>query len=388
MRWLFLVIAAALNLAAATALEPSQTCKTCHPIIYDEYMDSAHRNASVLNDRVHKAVWDKHPLKTKQKYSCAKCHTPTDTALMEALESNESALPQNNRAQTHEAITCTYCHRIESVQEHAQSNKNILTDKEKSFFSARQGEQKNNKVSYKVESSYLGLVTKKSGSPFHNIDFSNKNFYDGKLCLGCHSHKQNAHGLEICEMEISQEKSDKENCITCHMPLVQGSFTTAADSKAHRYHGFTGTVHKPKMLSQYVTMSLKQSSSGFDIIIKNEANHQLLLHPLRMGELQAVIVRNGKIMPIEPVRFMRVIGKDAKPSAPWVADTVLEDTQIKAKESRTVHFDVPLQGRDVVEVQLGHYQVNPKAAKDLGLDEQDPAAKFTLFKKERFVIER
>jgi hypothetical protein len=385
---LLIIIAAVTDVAAVTLLEPSQTCKTCHPIIYDEYVDSAHRNASTFNDKVHKAVWDKHPLKSKQKYSCAKCHTPTDTALMEALEANESALPQNNQAQTHEAITCAYCHRIESVREHAQSNANILTGKEKSFFSARQGEEETKKVAYRVESSYLGLVTKKSGSPFHSIDFSNKNFYDGKLCMGCHSHKQNAHQLEICAMEITQEKGDKENCITCHMPLIQGSFTTAVDSKTHRYHGFTGTVHKPKMLSQYVSMSLTQCSNGFDIIIKNGANHQLLLHPLRAGELRVVIGRNGKLMPLEPVRFMRVIGKDAKPSAPWVADTVLEDTQIKAKVARSVHFDVPLHGGDVVDVQLGHYQVAPEAAVRLGLDDQDRAAKFTLFKKEHFVIER
>ncbi|MBU1657595.1 cytochrome c family protein [bacterium] len=375
-----------LHLFAAATFESSQTCKTCHPIIYDEFTSSSHRNASIFNDPIHRAVWDKHPLSKEEKYTCAKCHTPTDKKLLDALESGESALPQDNKIQTTEAITCIYCHSIQDVQEHAKSNTNILTTKEKTLFSARDEEKGNSNLQYKIESSYLGLLTKKSGSPFHDIDFSNKIFYNANMCIGCHSHKQNKHDFDICKMDIESKNTDKENCISCHMPLVQGSFTTAVDSQTHRYHGFAGSGHKPQMLAQYVKLSLHKNAEGFEINIKNGANHQLLLHPLRVGELQVNIIRNKKAMSLAPVKFMRIIGKDGKPTMPWLADTVLEDSHIKANETRKIKFSEKLHSGDVVEVRLGHYSVNPKAVKMLGLEQYNDLTKFTLFKKESFMI--
>jgi len=383
-----IIAAAALSaLLGAAEYEPNRTCKTCHPAIYDEYYGSAHRNASIFNDPVHKALWDRHPLKKKQKYVCAECHTPTDKKVTEALASNESAVPKKSAAQTQEAVSCAYCHRISSIEEHAKSNKNIISTQKRKFYSARLGKQNSSDVSYKMESSFFGLFTEKSGSPFHKIDFSNQNYYNGKVCMGCHSHKQNSHGLDLCRMETEEGKDDKNNCITCHMPLVQGSFTTVTDSKTHRYHGFAGSLHKPQMLAKYVKLSLEKSGSGFDIIIKNEANHQLLLHPLRVGELRITIIRDGKNIDLKPYKFIRLIGKDSKPAMPWIADSVLKDNHIKAKEARRIHFSDQLEKGDVVEVKLGHYNVNPKVAKKLRLENQSDLSGFKLLKKERFVIQ-
>ena len=386
MNKLILLLLTTLTLFASSSYESSLTCKTCHPIIYNEFYNSAHKNSSIYNDPVHKAIWDKHPLKKQEKYTCAKCHTPGDTKLLEKLNSGESALPEQNSVQTQDPISCVYCHRVQNVEHHSKSNKNIISSKEKTLYSARENEKNSKNIKYKVESSFFGLVTSKSGSPYHNIDFTNKNFYDGKMCTGCHSHKQNSHNLDLCNMDISKESDTKENCISCHMPKVQGSFTTAHDSKTHRYHGFAGSIHKPQMLAKYVKFSLKQSSDGFDITIKNEANHQLLLHPLRVGELQVSITRDSKVIKLDSKKFMRVLGKDSKPSMPWIANEVLKDTHIKAKESRKIHFKETLQSGDIVEVKLGHYIVNPKAAKKLGLNEHKDLTKFTLFKKERFNI--
>jgi nitrate/TMAO reductase-like tetraheme cytochrome c subunit len=384
---ILLLLTLAIPLFATSSYESSLTCKTCHPIIYNEFYDSAHKKSSIYSDPVHKAIWDKHPLKEKKKYTCAKCHTPGDTKLLDKLTLDEPALPQKNTIQTKEAISCVYCHRLSDVEYHSKSNKNIISSKEKTLYSAREEEKNNKNVKYKVQTSFFGLVTYKSGSPFHNIDFTNKNFYDGKMCTGCHSHKQNSHNLDLCNMDISEKSNTKENCISCHMPKVQGSFTTAHDSKTHRYHGFAGSIHKPQMLSKYVKISLEKSSSGFDITIKNEANHQLLLHPLRVGELQVNITRGNQIIKLKPLKFMRLLGKDGKPTMPWIADKVLKDNHIKAKESRKIHFNESLHVGDKVEVMLGHYIVNPKAAKKLGLDEHKNLTKFTLFKKERFTIE-
>ena len=374
-----------LALLASTPFESSLTCKTCHPIIYDEFYASSHRNASLFNDPIHKAIWDKHPLKKKERYTCAVCHTPSDTQLIDALIAKQPALPQENSVQTQEAITCIYCHKIQKIEQHAKQNKNILTTEAKTLFSARKSQRDTKHLAYKIESDFLGLVTTKSGSPFHDIDFSNPIFYNGDICMGCHSHKQNSHHLDLCKIDISHDNDNnasKENCISCHMPLVQGSFTTAHDSKVHRYHGFTGVSHQPEMLAKYVTIRLQKGSKGFDIIITNKANHSLLLHPLRVGELRTTIVRhNGEKLTLDPVTFVRILGKDNKPAMPWIADTVLKDNHIKAGESRSIHFDTPLQQGDVVEATLGHYRVNPKVGAKLGI-----TTPFTLFKAVRLEI--
>jgi DNA-directed RNA polymerase subunit RPC12/RpoP len=167
------------------ALE-NTTCKSCHPIIFEEYQKSIHSKSSIYKDAVHKAVWDKHPAKEKGDYKCAKCHTPSDHDVM----SGKSKLSDNEIQRT-EPISCQQCHKIESVEKHTKANKNILTTKPKTFFAADKA-LKGTKVEFKEESSFFGMLTKKTGSPYHDIDYSNEGYYNGDSCMGCHSHKQNS----------------------------------------------------------------------------------------------------------------------------------------------------------------------------------------------------
>ena len=83
---LFLVI----SLEASQVAE-NKTCKACHPKIYKEYSNSMHHKASIYKDVVHKAIWDKHPLKKKDNYKCGKCHTPSDKELV----ANNGKLKEN-----------------------------------------------------------------------------------------------------------------------------------------------------------------------------------------------------------------------------------------------------------------------------------------------------
>ncbi len=386
MKTILFFLLASMAALVASDFERSETCKTCHPVIYDEFYDSSHRKSSIHTDPVHKAVWDQHPLKEKEKYSCAKCHTPADIALMNQLEAGKSAIPQDNKIQREEGISCVYCHAIERVETHAKANRNILTDKKRVMFSAREGKEGEEDVSFSMKSSFFGLMTEKSGSPYHKIDYTNKGFYDGKMCMGCHSHKQNSAHFSVCETEIESDAADENNCISCHMPMVQGSFSTVKESQTHRYHGFSGVANKPKMLSEYIGLTLKKEAEGFAITIKNEANHAFLLHPLRLAQLRVSVQRDGVTTKLDSHSFARVIGKDGKPAMPWLADSVIRDNQIQAKESRVVSFAYGLKAGDTVEAQIGFYAVNPKAAKKLQI-EGDPA-KFTLLKKERFSIGR
>ncbi|NPA60751.1 MAG: hypothetical protein GXO06_00510, partial [Epsilonproteobacteria bacterium] len=38
------------------------SCKGCHPIIYSEFEQSMHKKSTIKDDKIHQAVWNKHPL--------------------------------------------------------------------------------------------------------------------------------------------------------------------------------------------------------------------------------------------------------------------------------------------------------------------------------------
>jgi len=356
--------------AKVIPLNSSKVCQKCHPLIYKEYKTSMHRKASIFSDEVHKAIWDKHPLKKKNKYTCKKCHTPVDKDL--------KVLPQKNSAQLQNPISCVYCHQIQDVKEHAKSNENILTTKRDTLYGARKSEKNKHDVSYSVKSSFFGLITKEEGSPFHHIDFSNENYYSGKTCMGCHSHKQNKHHFSVCETDFQQK--GKQNCIECHMPKVPGSFTTLKNTKTHRFHGFAGVSQNSEMLAKYVDLSFIKQSNGFSVTIVNKAGHELFLHPLRLAQLRIKISRSNKVIFSKTESFKRVIGIDKKPSPPWLATNVVKDNQIKAYEKRVINFPFKLQKGDSVEIIFGFYKVDPKMAKKLSIQNNENL-KFHLLKK-------
>jgi len=350
-----------LLLLAAThtyaALE-NTTCKSCHPVIFEEYQKSIHSKASIYKDVVHKAVWDKHPAKAKGNYKCAKCHTPSDHDVM-----NGKSKLADNEIQRTEPISCQQCHKIESVEKHAKVNKNILTTKPKTFFSADK-ELKGTKVVFKEESSFFGMFTKKSGC--------------------CHSHKQNSKGFAVCDLEVKQGDS-KESCVSCHLPQVQGSLANQKESATHAFHGQSIHNTTPELLSKYIKLSLDKNANGFNVNIKNEATHTLFPQPLRLNQLKVSIERDGKIIDLKIESFARVIGTDGKPSMPWLADAIISDTSIKALETRTVKYDDVLKEGDTVVVKFGYYVVNPKAAKKLEITDKS-VTEFIVLTKKRFTI--
>ncbi len=367
-----------LTLTLHAALD-NTTCKRCHPKIFNEYQNSMHRKASIYNDKVHKAVWDKHPAKQKGNYQCAKCHSPSDKALLQT-----KGIPQETPKQLQEPISCQTCHTIESVEKHARSNTNVYTKKSKTFFSADK-DKKGEKLVFHEEKSFLGLFRKTVGSPYHDIDYSNENYYNGNACMGCHERKENAKGFAVCDMEVKAQKETQENCITCHMPQVKGSFASQKESKTHAYHGSNIVTASPAMLEKYIHISLEKNEKGFEITLQNKANHTLFPHPLRIAVLKTVIKRGDKMIPLEEKQFARIIGTNGKPSSPWLADTVIKDTSIKAYEARKISYNTPLQKGDQVFIEFGYHIVNPKMAEKLGIHDQK-YTKFILFKRKNFTF--
>lgn len=333
----------------------SKKCQSCHAQIYNEFTSSMHFKSTPQKDPIHRAVWDKHPQNNKQnRYGCGKCHTPAANDLDQMITKGQRSFPDARNETHQEGISCAYCHRIQSVKINKKSNINIISKKEKKYFSASK---------------------EKKESPFHAIDNKNEIMQNGTLCIGCHSHKMNKHKLNVCSTNLP-DTQDKESCVSCHMPKKDG----------HAFHGFAGSHNNSEMLQKYVDIALTKNKDDFFVTIKNHSSHALLLHPLRVAVLKVSITRKGKVQNMKNEVFVRVIGHDGKPAMPWKASVTLKDTMIQANEKRSVKYDVKLSKGDKVDVVLGWFLANPKAVKKLGLQNEDVATKFIEFKKESFTL--
>jgi hypothetical protein len=205
--------------------------------------------------------------------------------------------------------------------------------------------------------------------------------------MGCHSHKQNAHKFDVCKTEDEGAKNLSENCITCHMPQIDGTATTVRISKQHAYHGFAGARVEPRMLAKHVNLAFKNGTNSFEISVENKAPHNLLTHPLRVVQLRVTHIKGDKHTDLKTHTFVKIIGKNGKPSMPWVANEVVKDTMIKPKEKRVISYDAKLESGDKLEVVLGFYVVNPKVLEKLNLHNDKELTKFTVLKSQYFNVE-
>jgi len=361
---MFLTLLALLSIQLS-ATDDATTCKGCHPTIYNEFQESFHKKSSIKEDKVHAAMWEKHPAKAKGNYKCAKCHTPDN--------------------EKHEGMTCISCHSITSVENHPKSNKNVYETKARTLYSAERG-MEDKKVIYQEKSSWFGLIKETTGSPYHNIDYTNEGYYTGKVCMGCHSHKKNSHGFDVCRTDMSGAKDKESNCITCHMPKIKGSSTSIKKTATHAFHGFAGARNAPQILSKYVELTYKKSDKGFEITVENNTPHPLMSHPLRVVKLKTTVKRDGKTEELKTHTFIRTLGTNGKASLPWLATQLIEDSMLKANEKRALAFETEVKSGDEIEVTLGYIIVNEKAAKSLELDKEKEPTKFTVLKSTYFTV--
>ena len=326
------------------------TCRSCHPTIVKEFEASAHARSSAKRDPFFAAMLRRSP----EKRSCRNCHAPE----MKSAEGDQG-------------MTCLSCHRIEKIEKHAEANRNLYrTAKDKTLFSAEKGRE-DQVVKYHIEKSWFGLSSKKVGSPYHDLDYRNPIYYSGELCMGCHSHKVNGHGLDLCRMGEKGVDAKGKNCIRCHMPQAEGSATTIRQSDTHAWHGAAGLHQGSQRLSRYIGLSIQPTERGFQVTLKNKSPHPLLTHPARVLELHTTVFRDGEEIGL-PTRYLRrVLGKDGKPTAPWLADRELKNTIPDANSSSVLSFDFPLQSGDRVETVLGARLLAPKLANKLGLDPKE-----------------
>jgi len=373
-RFIFLLLTLTLSLLAVS--NESKICQKCHPTIYNEYYASSHRKASVVNNPIHKAYWEKHP-KDEKGYTCAKCHSPSDKKVMQT-----GILEENNDIQKHEPISCVFCHTIKEVNEGKMSNTNITSGKMKEFFSAEKSKRGTETAEFETESSWFGLVKTAKNSPYHKIDYNNENYYNGNVCMGCHSHTNNEHGFDIVMLDALIKKDDKNTCISCHMPQVPGSKVTLNESQTHAYHGIAGIFHRNQDMGHYIDFHISRDSKGFTVDVHNQANHALFGQALRQGVLKAGIERDDKEIILKPFIFTRILAKEGKEAMPWDADSTLKDTLLY--ESKKIHFNATLQKGDVLTLTLGMQLLTPKGAKALGLENNKEVNRFRILKTRKF----
>jgi len=346
----------------------NKKCSECHPKIYEEYMTSQHANATVFKDKIHGAVFDKHPMKNKkEKYRCAKCHTPTADNLKELLTPKNGILPDPNNETQNEAVACAYCHRITDIKHGKAMNSNIISKDVKTYITRSADLKK---------------------SSFHKTKTNTEIFENGKLCMGCHTHKSNKKQFQVCSTQEGK-KSDKADCITCHMPKVDGKPSKYSEGKnQHRFHGFPGLHGDLSLLSKYVTLDFKHTDKNFTVSVDHQAPHSSTLHPLRMAKLLVSIERDGKIIKMKPRKLIKIIGskETGKPTPPWAATGIVKDTRIPANTKKDYKYNQVLQSKDKVTVKFGYLLVKPKALKKFKLENNEEAKKFRVIAKDTFTV--
>lgn len=346
------------------AFESNEYCKKCHPDIYKEYEQSMHRNSTIFKDPIHKAVWDKHPSNIKkQKYKCAKCHTPTADNIEDMLGKGTKGMPDASNETHTQGILCSYCHRIESVEHGAMSNINKIHSETKSYYGTRD---------------------KPLNSAGHYQKYS-ENFKNGQVCMGCHSHKKNNEKLDVCVTDMAKT-DDSKNCITCHMPQIKGGMSIEGKTETYAFHGFPGAnLHKEKLVD-YIKMLFIKEDTSFKISIENKSPHNLMLHPMRYTQLLVSVQRDGKVQEFKPEVFVRIIGKDKKPTPPWLANEIVKNTIIKGKETTILNYEKVLQKGDKVKVILGYYLVKPEVAKKFDIKMNKHISTFHILKNKTYTV--
>jgi len=355
MRYLTLLVASVALYGAGSKL-----CKTCHPTIYSEYQNSMHFKSTLKKDPLHAALWKLQKDDFNGEYKCAKCHDPKVDNKLDS------------------GVDCVSCHRIKSIKEHVNSNINIYNSNPKLFYS-KDKKQQDKIVKYHKTSSFFGMFSNVEGSPYHDIDYRNMSFYNGKMCMGCHSHLVNSNNLTICKTPMQGATNSKANCISCHMPKVLGSATTIKITKKHAYHGFLGAYNRADMLSKYIDLSIKDTKESLVVTIKNNTPHPLFSQPLRVLKLNVEVKKGNSSIYKKSFIFNKTLGKDGAVSLPSKANEILKNSMPKANESLDIKIDYKLQKGEKVVATLGFYKVSPKLIDKLGIDKS--LGKFIELKK-------
>ncbi len=346
-----------ISASAATSYPSSESCNECHENIYREHTGSMHHKSSISKDEVHRKVKN---AVNKDKYKCAICHMPATKSLRAVMSGEKQPNPKSYRQQ--DGVSCFFCHQISKIYN---------SDAHKINFSNYRGEKK---------PTVYGNLKKPYESNEHHTQ-ANEIYKNSEVCMGCHSHKQNAKGFEVCNTKNQYDETS--DCIGCHMPSTPGTIEKKNKGTRDKYvsHEFLG-VHSGKMVKKAVKLELVYKNEILELTINNKMGHSIITHPMRLKFAKTVITRDSKIIwsnfkesPLEDKEATFIIVfKDSKdkPALPNKAIGYKLNRNLKASSSKVIKYNVPkLQKGDEIKSTWISYIVNPKIAKKLQITTED-----------------
>ncbi len=321
----------------------SASCAPCHKTIYDEWSRSMHSMSDRKSDTAHNAVFlafSQFMAKSGKKapYFCGSCHAPAEGRLTAGAKTVYSYLPD---------IPCAFCHSVEGVSEG------------KAF----------NTYSLSAAMTSAGAVSGTSAPhPVSKWSFESPS----GMCLGCHGKMKNGKGTVICSMDMEGHA----DCVRCHMEEKAGPPAAGSGKTSHFSHLFPGG-HDKDMLKKGVSLSLEASNGKLLVNIKNKAPHFFpSTSPMRAAFVKVEIFdKTGKAFPEKSggmTTFMRVFTAGGKKGAPpWMAEKAV-DSRIKAGETRTLTYDIPV-GAVRASAAIYYRLFTPPAAAKFGIPAKDAA---------------
>ncbi len=343
----------------------NESCKECHEDIYYEYQSSYH-SKTYFNDELHRKVADKISTKT---YDCAVCHMPGADNINDLIVGK--ARPSEHRVKQTDAIGCFYCHQIGFVKQAHDKNINFLSKKPEGF-----------------KPSMFGSLENPDDSDKHEM--LNNPIYKKNVCLGCHSHKRNAHGVIV--FNAMEDNQDSTGCIKCHMPYTPGGVekTNKKGRDEHRSHDFPG-IHNMELIKEGIDISLIVKDNKVEVTLKNKMPHPLIIQASRLKYLQLTLIRDSKVIwknfkdsPREDKQGAFVTDfldeNDKFVSIPAFAFKRGFINNLKAKEERTLEYTMPsIEKGDTIEASMYVVLTKPSCLDELDL--KDPLlSKPTLMK--------
>jgi len=346
-----------INLNAEVVYPSSESCNECHENIYREHTKSMHHNSSLFKDEVHRKVKN---AVNKDKYKCAICHMPATKNLRDVMSGAKQ--PDPNKHRQTDGVSCFFCHQISKIYNSKAHKIN---------FSNYKGEKK---------PTVFGNLKKPYESNEHYTD-SNEIYKNSEVCMGCHSHKQNSKGFEVCNTKNEYDKTS--DCIGCHMPKTPGTIEKKDKGIRDQYasHEFLG-VHSQEMVQKAVKLELSYKDDIIELVITNKMGHSIITHPMRLKFARTVVKRDGEVIwsnfkdkPIEDkeASFIIVFKDDQNNSSmPNKAIGYKINRNLKAAQSKVIKYKVAglKKGDEVITTWIS-YIVNPKIAKKLNLTLKD-----------------
>jgi len=333
----------------------NESCKECHEDIYYEYQTSYH-SKTYFNNELHRKVADKVSTKT---YDCAVCHMPGAKNLHDLVTGK--ARPSEYRVKQTDAISCFYCHQIGYVKQAHDKNINFLSKKPEGY-----------------KPSMFGSLENADDSDKHEM--LKNPIYKKNVCLGCHSHKRNSHGVLI--FNAMENNQDSTGCIKCHMPYTPGAVekTNKKGRDEHRSHNFAG-IHNSELIKEGVDISVSANGNNIEILLKNKMPHPLIIQASRLKYLEIVLKRDSKIIwknfktsPMEDKQGSFVIEfldeNDKFVSIPAFSYKRGFVNNLKANEERTIKYKSPtIKKGDIINVSMYVILAKPSCQSELNLED-------------------